>query len=153
MMKRLKVRRGVSEVVAAVVLTAVTLTVGSVIWAFAQSATIAATNDYINGTFTTMKDIIERFTVEHVSTASTQLYVWVYNYGTQSIVADVYANATHYNGITYTVQSTMGTTIVSGSLVEVEISFPSGSLQSGDKVAIKVYSRRQNVAYYTYYTP
>jgi flagellin-like protein len=159
-MRRLKVRRGISEVIASIILTAVVLTVGGAIWSFAQSATLAATNDYINGTFTTMKDITERFIVEHVSknTDGTQLYVWVYNYGTVDIVSDVYANATHYNptthSYTYTCKLTMGTTpIVSGSYPQVTIDFQSNSLQSGDKIGIKVYTRRQNIAYYTYYVP
>lgn len=148
-MRRLKVRRGVSEVLAAVVLTAVTLTVGSVIWAFAQSATIAATNDYINGTFTTMKDIIERFTVEHVgsNTARTELYVSVYNYGDVPITVDIYATI---NGYDYHTDLNIPKTIGSKDYWKATLSI---TASSGSEVAVKVYSRRQNIAYYTYYTP
>ena len=148
-MRRLKVRRGVSEVIAAVVLTAVTLTVGSVIWAFAQSATLAATNDYVNGIFTTMKDITERFTVEHVGNNPdrTQLYVWVYNYGDIPITVDIYATI---NGYDYHTDLNNPLTIGSKDYAKATLSI---TASSGSEVAVKAYSRRQNHVYYTYYMP
>jgi len=144
-------------VIATIILSAAVITIGGAVWSYAQGASTVIATGYVNDTLTIMREVTERFTVEHVSNYSTGtiLYVWIYNYGTVDILADVYANATHYNGIThsytYTVKSTMGTTIVSGSVVKVEVSFQSNPLQSGDKVAIKVHSRRQNNAYYNYY--
>lgn len=144
-MRRLKVRRGVSEVVAAVVLAAVTLTVGSVIWAFAQSATIAATNDYINGTFTTMKDIIERFTIEYVDYDSTTktLKVWVYNYGSIDIVIDVYTTLPNTPPL-------LNIKVRSRAQPEC-VTFLDVTLSSGTEVDIQVHSGRQNDAYFNYY--
>jgi flagellin-like protein len=153
-------RRGISPVIATIILSAVVLTIGSAVWSYAQGASTVIATGYVNDTLTIMKEVTERFTVEHVNTTidRTKLYVWVYNYGTVDIVVDIYANATHYNpatySYTYTCKSILGTTpIVSGSYPNVVISFQSSPLQSGDQVAIKVHSRRQNNAYYTYYVP
>jgi flagellin-like protein len=152
-MRRLKCRRGISEVISSVILTAVVLTVGGSIWFYAQSATTAMTNNYVNETLTVMKDVTERFVVEHVgnNTSCTTLYVWVYNYGDVDIIADVYANATHASTSTH--NSTLGTSISSGSLVRIDVPFTKTPLTSGDQVAIKIHSRRQNNAFYTYYMP
>jgi hypothetical protein len=110
------------------------------------------TNNYVNETLTVMKDVTERFVVEHVNnSALTHLNVWVYNYGDVDIVADVYANATRSS--TSILKSKLGTTVASGDWVKIDVSFVGNALQSGDKVAIKVHSRRQNNAYYTYYVP
>jgi len=146
-------RRGISPVIATIILSAVVLTIGSAVWSYAQGASTVIATGYVNDTLTIMREVTERFTVEHVSnhSAGTILYVWIYNYGTVDILADVYANATHLT--THTFSSTLGTTVVSGSIVKVEASFQSNPLQSGDQVAIKVHSRRQNNAYYTYYVP
>jgi flagellin-like protein len=151
-MRRLKCRRGISEVISSVILTAVVLTVGGSVWFYAQSATTVMTDSYVNETLTVMKDVTERFVVEHVNnSALTHLNVWVYNYGGVDIVADVYANATHSS--IYIFKSTLGTTVASGDLVKIDVSFVGNALQSGDKVAIKVHSRRQNNAFFTYYVP
>lgn len=152
-MRRLKVRRGVSEVISSIILTAVVLTVGGAVWAYAQSATVVLTDHYVNETLTVMKDVTERFVVEHVSNdaSRTTLHVWLYNYGDVDIMADVYANATHSS--TYIFKSTLGNTVASGDLVKIDVSFVGNALQSGDKVAIKVHSRRQNNAFFTYYVP
>jgi len=151
-MRRLKCRRGISEVISSIILTAVVLTVGGAVWSYAQSATIVLTNNYVNETLTVMKDVTERFVVEHVNnSALTHLNVWVYNYGDVGIVADVYANATRSS--TSILKSKLGTTVASGDWVKIDVSFVGNALQSGDKVAIKVHSRRQNNAYYTYYVP
>jgi hypothetical protein len=111
------------------------------------------TNNYVNETLTVMKDVTERFVVEHVgnNTSCTTLYVWVYNYGDVDIIADVYANATHASTSTH--NSTLGTSISSGSLVRIDVPFTKTPLTSGDQVAIKIHSRRQNNAFYTYYMP
>jgi flagellin-like protein len=153
MRQKFKCRRGVSEVIASIILTAVVLTVGGAVWSYAQSATIVLTNHYVNETLTVMKDVTERFVVEHVSndSASTHLYVWVYNYGGVDIVADVYANATRSS--TSILKFKLGTTVTSGDMVKIDVSFVGNALQSGDKVAIKVHSRRQNNAFFTYYMP
>ncbi len=149
MRQRIKCRRGVSEVITSVMLTAVVLTVGGAIWFYSQSATSVMADTYIDETMETLEEVIERFTVEHVSnnTAGSILYVWVYNYGDVSINVDVYATV---NGVSYHTDLDNPLTIDSKDDAQAAISI---TAQSGDEVTIKVYSRRQSHAYYTYYMP
>jgi len=141
--------RGVTPVIATIILSAVVIAVGGAIWSYAQGATTVIANDYVNGTLDLLNEVIERFTIEHVSNNSARdiLYVWIYNYGEVDVIIDLYANSTSsYN-------STFGTPITSGELVKIEISFEQIPLSSGDEVALKAHSRRQNNVYQTYYVP
>jgi len=141
-------KRGITPVVATIILSAVVIAVGGAVWSYSQGAATVIANDYINGTMTLLNEVIERFTVEHVSNSSDgeTLKVWIYNYGEVDIVVDVYANVT---GGAF--NSTMEKEVASKALVEVEVSFQADPLQREEEVAIKVHSRRQNNAYYTYY--
>jgi len=137
--------KGLSPVIATIILSAVVISVGGAIWSFAQGASTVIANNYVNDTLTLMNEIIERFTVEHVSNSSDGkiLHVWVYNYGDVDIEVDVYATISGGSS-----NSTLGTKIASQMLVciDVTLNAPSESM-----VAIKVHSRRQNNAFYQYY--
>jgi flagellin-like protein len=142
------IHRGVSPVVATIILSAIVIAIGGAIWNYSQGAATVIANDYVNGTMTLLKEVIERFAVEHASNSSdgVTLYVWVYNYGEVDITVDVYANSTvSYN-------STLGTFVETGEIVKIEVYFTDYPLQTGDEVSIKAHSRRQNNAYYTYYS-
>jgi len=144
-----KSRRAISPVIATIILSAVVITIGGAVWSYAQGAATEIANDYANGTMSLLNEVIERFTIEHASndTDGNILYVWVYNYGDVDVVIDLYANSTS------SFKSNIGTSIYSGSYVRIEVDFTGYSLQSGDEVAIKAHSRRQNNAYYKYYVP
>jgi len=146
---RPKIRRGrgVSPVIATIILSAAVITIGAAVWNYAQGATTVIANDYINGTLDLLKEVTERFAIEHVSNSSDgrTLKIWIYNYGDVDLVVDLYADV---NG---TMNSTLGTSIDSGSLVKIDVSFEGDPLVRGDEVLIKVHSRRQNNAYYEYY--
>ena len=155
-MPRIK-KRGLSPVIATIILSAVVIAIGGAIWSYSQGASTVIANNYVNDTLELLNEVTERFAVEHVSNNSdgSTLYIWVYNFGEVDIIVDVYANATHYNETTSTYNSTFSAnytnSITSGSLVLIEIDFSSYSLFPSDEVAIKVHSRRQNNAYYKYY--
>jgi len=144
-------RRGISPVIATIILSAVVLTIGSAVWSYAQGASTVIATGYVNDTLTIMREVTERFTVEHVSnnTARTELYVWVYNYGDVDITVDVYANVTS-SGIRYHTDLNNPLKISVSGFVKATITI---SAVSGDEVDIKVHSRRQNNAYYKYYIP
>jgi flagellin-like protein len=146
-MKRSRRNRGISPVIATIILSAVVISIGGAVWSYAQGAATVNANQYVDNTMELMNEVIERYTIEHVSNSSdgNTLYVWMYNHGDVDVVVDVYANRT---GVYL---STLETTIVSKDLVKVSIDFQSDPLIVGDEVAIKAYSRRQNNAYYTYY--
>lgn len=134
--------------IATIILSAVVIAVGGGVWSYSQGAATVIANDYINGTMTLMSEVIERFTVEHVTNNSdgSVLYVWVYNYGDVDVVIDLYVNATGFH------DSTLGTSIVTGGIEKITIDFGSSVLELGEEVAIKAHSRRQSNAFYTYYT-
>jgi len=140
-------RRALSPVIATIIISAAVLTIGSGLWAFAQGASTVIAEDYINGTLSLVDEITERFIVEWVShsTNGDTLTVWVYNYGDVDIMVDVYVHVDDDNS-----GSTMDTEIVAGSCESIEVPF-GDPLQTEDEVSIKVYSRRQNSAYQTYY--
>ena len=140
-------RRGVTPVVATIVLSAVVIAIGGIVWSYAQGASSVMAKEYVDGTMTLLKEVTERFAVEHVSNSSNgqTLRVWIFNYGDVDIVVDVYANVT---GGAY--NYTLETAAASNEIVEVDVSFQATPLQSGQEVAIKVYSRRQNNAYDKY---
>jgi len=144
-------RRGITPVVATIILSAVVIAIGGAVWSYSQGAATVIANDYFNGTMTLLNEVIERFTVEHVSynAENDVLHVWVYNYGDIDIVVDVYANAT-IDPPGYICEKTLGTEVASGTLVEIEVSI---IISSGNQVAVKVHSERQNNAYYKYYVP
>ena len=139
--------RGISPVIASLILAAVVLTIGGVVWAFSQSAMTVAADDYVEGVMDLMEEGAERFTIEHASYYSQDntLHVWIFNYGDVDITADVYANVT---GGAF--KPEMGNEVTAGTLLEVSISIEAAS---GDEVAIKAASRRGNNAYYTYLVP
>jgi len=150
---RIRKRRALSPVIATIILSAVVIAIGGAIWSYASGASTVIANDYVNGTFNLMNELVERFVVEHATNTSdgSNMSIWVYNYGDVDIIVDVYANATHVNSSTYSFCSNLTNPISSGSLVEIEIHFSLGALEPGDTVAVKVHSRRQNNAYYKYY--
>ena len=138
-------RRGLTPVIATIILSAVVITVGGAIWSYAQSATIVIANDYVNGTMSLLNEVVERFTIEHVSydEVNDVLHISVYNYGDVDIEVDVYATISGGSS-----NSTLGTKITSQMLVCVDVPL---NAPSENMVAIKVHSRRQNNAFYQYY--
>jgi len=141
-------RRALSPVISTIILSAVVLTIGGGLWAYAEGASTIIAEDYVNDTLELVDEITERFVVEWVCNSSNgdTLKIWVYNYGDVDIVVDVYIDVDDENNGT-----TLSTEIIAGTCVKIEVSFAGDPLQTGDEVSIKVYSRRQNSAYYLYY--
>jgi flagellin-like protein len=144
-------RRGISPVIATIILSAVVVTVGGAVWSYAQGAASVMASDYVNSTMSIMKEVTERFIVEHVSnnTSGTSLYVWIDNYGDVDITVDVYANVTS-SGICYSTNLNNPLEIAARGFAKATINIEA---TGGDEIAIKVYSRRQNNAYFKYYMP
>ena len=141
-------RRALSPVIATIIISAAVLTIGGGLWAYAEGASTVIAEDYVNDTLSLVDEITERFVVEWVSNSTNgdTLTVWVYNYGDVKVVVDVYVDVDDGNS-----GSTLSTEIIAGAYAEIDVSFVGDPLQKGDEVSIKVYSRRQNVAYHVYY--
>lgn len=141
-------RRALSPVIATVILAGVVLTIGGAIWSYSLGAATVTADAYVSDTMALLYEMQERFDVEHITYDSTAdvLKVWVYNYGEVNVTVDVYVtlNST-------VVESTENILIEAYNTTLVEVDFSASPLQSQDQVAVKVYSRRQNIAYQTYY--
>jgi flagellin-like protein len=144
-------RRGLSPVIAAVILSAAVLTIGGALWAYALDTSTFVVNGYIEDSLELTNEVTERFVVEHISYDSSQneLKVWVYNYGGQQIVVDTYAYVSSTANGDF-MDSTFDTTIDSGVTSPIIIPL-SHSVASGDVISIRINSRRQNQAYEKYY--
>jgi len=144
-------RRGLSPVIAAVLLSGTVLLIGGALWAYASDTATFVATGYIEDTIELTNEVTERFVVEHISYDSSQdeLKVWVFNYGGQDINVDTYV---YVSSISYGefMDSTFDTSIDSGdnSPIIIPLSY---SVEPEDVVSIKVHSRRQNRAYETYY--
>jgi hypothetical protein len=144
-------RRGLSPVIAAVLLSGTVLLIGGALWAYASDTATFVATGYIEDTIELTDEVTERFVVEHISYDSLQdeLKVWVFNYGGQDIFVDTYAYVSSISNGEF-MDSTFDTSIDSGdnSMIIIPLSF---SVESGDEVSITIHSRRQNSAYETYY--
>jgi len=140
-------RRGISEVISAVIMTAVVLATGCSVWFYARSAATVMTDDYVDESMALKEEILERFTVERVfyDSGEGELDVWISNYGTVETTVAIYVTPSEGE-----VVSDLDNLVGAESLnvVGVPCTFPSGTALS-----IKVHSLRGNNAYYTYTIP
>ena len=140
--------RGLSPVIATVVLAGVVLSIGGALWSYSLGAATVTADNYINDTFDMLHEMQERFDVEHAhyDSSTDELKIWIFNYGEVDITIDVYASLN--SSISKT---SLGSSISASNTTRIDIDFSSNPIPSQEQVAIKVYSRRQNIAYYTYY--
>jgi len=134
--------RAFSPVISVVILSAVVMSVGGVIWFFSQGSMTITAEDYAEGVLNMTDVISERFIVEHVANNISHISVWVYNYGEVGIVIDVYIDIDGGSSNSFLDES-----VDTQGLVKVDIAL---SFNSGDEVAVKAVSRRGNNAYYKY---
>jgi len=139
----IKRRRGLSPVISTIILSAVVITIGGMVWSYAQGASTVVALQYVDDTLDLLYEITERFSIEHVGNNSdgTILYVWISNYGDVDVILDVYADTSSSSSINSTVE------VLVGEIVQVELSFSGSPLARGDSLAIQAYSRRQNSEY------
>ena len=122
------------------ILSAVVLSVGGVVWSFSQGAMTITSEDYAESLMNMTDVISERFIVEHVSYNGTHLHVWVFNYGDVDIEIKVQAgNVTYPESWIYLASGEMKPII---PIVFTAI--------AGDILNIRTYSWRGNNAYYRY---
>jgi hypothetical protein len=92
-------RRGLSPVIAAVLLSGAVLTIGGALWAYASDTATFVATGYIEDTIELTNEVTERFVVEHIIYDSSQdeLLVWLFNYGGQDFIVDTYAYVSSIN--------------------------------------------------------
>ena len=137
--------RAFSLVISAVILSAVVMAVGGVIWAFSQGAMTITAEDYAEAMINMTDTISERFIIEHVNHSVTEISVWIYNYGDVDISIKI-----QYEAITEPAGSDNWIEVASKDLKHFKImGFDSASRE----LNIKVYSKRGNNAFYRYLVP
>jgi len=143
LMPIIKRRRGISPVISTIILSAVVISIGGMVWSYAQGASSVVAMDYVDDTLDLLYEITERFSIEHVgnNSAGTILYVWISNYGDVDVILDVYADTSSSNSTNSSIE------VLVGDIVLVELSFSGNPLARGDSLAIQAYSRRQNSEY------
>lgn len=141
-------RRGLSPVIATVIMAGVVLTIGGAIWSYSLGAASVTADNYVNDTLDMLYEMQERFDVEHAvyNFDNDTMRIWIYNYGEVDILIDVYTTIDGEDS-----ESSRDHQIDAGDCKKVQIDFSSSPIAAQETVAIKLYSRRQNVAYYTYY--
>jgi len=144
-------RAALSEVVSTVILAGVMLAIGGMLWSYSLGAASVTADVYVSDTLKLLYEMQERFTVEHVyyNSINNMLYLWIYNYGDVDVTVDVYVNTTS----AYELSDNHLIEAHDFTYPPVEFDFSSNPLSSYEQVAIKVYSRRQNVAYKRYIVP
>ena len=149
-------RKGLTPVVATVILCGVVLTVGISVWSFTYNISNVLGENYYEGVQKRIDVICERFTVEHISYDSgiNKLNVWVFNYGNAGI--DVMYGNLSINVDVYVFRdgerigsNTASTFIACTDFAMIPISL-SVSLSPGNELVIEVISKRENVVYQTY---
>lgn len=144
MPSKLRPRNALSSVISSLLLSAAVLAVGGMVWNYANGATSVMATQYHEESMDLVKQLQERYVVEHITNNSTHITLWVYNYGQVDIEVVVYANN---DGSIYSTDQNNPLLISSGSNAQAIISIPTNE---GDGIGINIYSRRQNNVYYSY---
>ena len=137
-------RYALSSVISSIILSAAVLVVGGMMWNYASGASSVMASQYHNDSQELVKQLQERYMVEHITNNSTYITLWIYNYGDVDIDLVVYANN---NGTIYSTDQNNPIPVTSKSNAQATISATSSE---GDNIGINVYSRRQNNVYYSY---
>ena len=109
-------RRGFSETVSSVIMTAVVITIGLATWQFANGSTALIAQQYTAGVISQTDDFLERYCINNIryDEANNMLYLYIYNYGSITITVDSYISLS--SGPSY---SSIGVTIPPNHLVDV----------------------------------
>jgi len=136
----LKQRHALSAVISTVLLSATVLAIGGMIWNYANGASSVIAYDYHEDSMELIHQIEERIMFEHITNNSTHLTIHLYNYGEVDVQVDVYAN---------TSSSDLQNPITVESKQSACVIIPL-ACSSGDNIGLSVYTRRQNIVYYSY---
>jgi len=109
-------RRGVSETISSVIMTAVVITIGIIIWGYAKTSTSIIAKDYIDGVIMQTDDFLERYSIKnfYYDETNNMFCIFLYNYGSISITVDSYISLS--SGPSY---SDIGTIIEPNKMVMI----------------------------------
>ena len=143
-------RKGLSPVIASVILSGMVLVIGAGVWSYSYGAASTMANDYADETINMVHTIIERFTIEKVDydSSAENISIYVYNYGDVSIDVDttIKINETSY----YDYDKIIDPKNFEKICIDVS---GEGGLSSLQKVSIDLRTKRENREYMAYYVP
>jgi len=142
-------RKGISQTVSSVILTATVIVIGTSVLYYSHSVGLVLQRNYFEEVNAKIMKLKERFIVEHVNynTSTKELHVWIYNYGDVTIQVNLYV---YKNGSLVGVDQNL-TEISVNSLVERTIQLQ--SVERSDPLLIEVMTRRNNIIYEKYVVP
>lgn len=145
----MKSRKGLTPVVASVILSGMVLVIGAGVWSYSYGAASSMAQEYSEITIDMVHTITERYCIEkvHFDSGTENIHIWIYNYGNIPIEVEVTATV---NGNQY---SDPALFLGAKVLDSVAIDLSAESLGSLDEVIISVISDRSNQEYWTYYVP
>lgn len=139
-------RRAYSPVIAALLLSAVVLSVGGAVWAYSQASMAMSSEDYAEAMIDMTETICERFIIEHAYHDGANILIFVFNYGDVDIEVKVQAKE-----VTYPADQDTWVKIPSGEMKEfLPIAL---SASPGETINIRAYTKRGNDAFYRYLVP
>lgn len=148
-MRMLTDKKGLSDVVATVILCGVVLAIGISVWSWTYAITSGLQSDYYGEVKGMMDAVSKRFIIEHVAYVKSAgtLYVWVYNYGKVDIEIIQVVVRGDVEGM-----NDSFIPVASGGLVRVDVPLVA---TGGEELSITVMedTRRQNFVYATYIVP
>ena len=148
-MRLLTGKKGLSPVIASIILCSAVIIIGLSVWSFTYSVTNVLSESYCEGVQEQIETISERFTVENVAYDGT-LHVWVYNYGNITDYGDIDILVKLYvRRNKESVGTTEWTTVPSGEVRKITVSLDPPPSE-GSELIIQVTSQRGNDAYETY---
>lgn len=139
-MGSLNQKRALSSVISTVILSAAVLVTGGMIWNYSNGATSIIAYDYHEDSMKLIHQIEERIMFEHITNNSTHLTIHLYNYGDVDVQVDVYANTSSTD-----LQNPMTVESKQSACAVIPL-----ACSSGDNIGLKIYTRRQNIVYYSY---
>jgi len=143
-------RKGISPVIASIILSATVLVVGTGVWSYSYGASSMMANDYSETTIDMVHTISERFCVEkvHYDNTTEYVHVWLYNYGNIVISVDT---TVKINGSSYYEPEI---TIISKEIKKVSIDVTAEPvLVENDVFTVEILTARDNTEKITYYVP
>ena len=137
--------------ISSVILSAIVLVIGSMVWGVATSASSVMSSDYFEEVLESVENVKERFCVESVGVDedANKLKVWIFNYGAIDITIE--AINVKGGGNVYTYPG--GGQISAGEFIRVDVVPDNIALLSGLSVTVEVRSQRENKAYDTLLLP
>ncbi|MBD3171909.1 hypothetical protein GF326_05500 [Candidatus Bathyarchaeota archaeon] len=146
-------RKGLSPVIASVILSGMVLVIGAGVWSYSYGAASTMANDYTDETINMVHTIIERFNIEkvHYDSSTDTVNVWVYNYGNIGITV---TTTVTINGNSYP-ETEIETEIDSKQIepISILISGEVNPLPSYQEIVVTVQTERENREYEVYYVP